>query len=253
MDSINDQEKKWLLEEKYLNIKTDTYKKECLLIDTGTPVAYLIGNIEFLGCKIDLEYRPLIPRAETEFWVDIFIKKNQKKNIKDPLHVLDLFSGSGCIGIAIQKYLNAYVDFGEIDDKNIKQIKKNIFSNIQYENMNIYKSDVFLNIPRKKYNFIVANPPYIDRTKVSQVQVSVLENEDDHALFADQQGLKFVYQLIDEGFRYLKKEGEIWVEFDPWQVNLINIHIKKNQRWDHFYLKDQYNKDRVLILRLRTI
>ncbi|MCI5050820.1 MAG: HemK family protein methyltransferase [Candidatus Pacebacteria bacterium] len=248
MNSINEQEKKWLLDEKYHGNKNDEYYRECNEIDNGMPVAYLIGNIEFLDCHIDLEYRPLIPRAETEYWVNIFIKQNKKKR---NLKILDLFSGSGCIGIAVSKHLNAEVDFAEIDAKNILQINKNKGIN-KITKGNVFQSDVFSNIPEKKYDFILANPPYLDRNKVSQVQDSVLYNEDDHALFADQQGLKFVYELINIGAEYIKDGGEIWIEFDPWQTDLIDEYLIDNNQWNHSYLEDQYKKDRVLILKNLT-
>lgn len=248
MKCINDQEKKWLLNEKYNGIENRQYLDECNLIDSGVPVAYLIGNIEFLGCHIDLKYKPLIPRAETEYWVDIFIKRNKNKN---DLTILDLFSGSGCIGLATAKHLGCMIDFGDIDSKNIKQIKKNAEVNNLISKINIFETDVFSNIPLKKYDFILANPPYIDRIKKIQVQDSVINNEDDHALFADQQGLRFVYQVINEGREYLKPKGEIWIEFDSWQTELIDTYLKNNDDWKHSYLKDQYNKDRVLILKIR--
>lgn len=248
MNSINEQEKKWLLIEKYNGNSCQEYINECTLIDDGMPVAYLIGNIEFLGCSIDLEYRPLIPRAETEYWTDIFIKQNKDK--KD-LEVLDIFSGSGCIGIGVYKHLNAFVDFADIDNKNIKQIQKNLEINFTGKNFNIFRSNMFRGIPIKKYDYILANPPYIDRAKSDQVQGSVINNEDDHALFADQQGLKFVYQLINEGTHYLTPNGEIWIEFDSWQTDLIDEYLKDISMWKHSYLKDQYNKDRVLVLKLK--
>jgi release factor glutamine methyltransferase len=246
MDSIIVQEKKWLRDEKYKGQETPEYLRECSLIEKGVPVAYLIGNIEFLSCTIDLEYQPLIPRSETEFWTDIFIRKNKrKKNLK----ILDVFSGSGCIGIATGKHLQADVDFGDIDPKNIKQIKKNIKINIPGIKSNVYTTNVFLNIPQKKYDYILANPPYIDSNKISQVQNSVQQNEDHHALFAKEMGLEYVYRLIDQGCQYLTDKGEIWIEFDPWQTKLINTYLDKNNKWSHLYLKDQYNKKRVVILK----
>jgi len=246
MQKINEQEKQWLLDEKYAGVTCDEYEKECRLIENGVPVAYLIGNIEFLGCQIDLSNKPLIPRAETEFWVDIFLRTHKLK-ISQEKHILDLFAGSGCIGIAIAYHTGCHIDLGEIDQKNIQQIQKNIeLNNIM--NAHTFETDVFSNIPKKKYQFILANPPYIDRNKSNQVQDSVLENEDDHALFARQQGLEFIFRLIDEGVEYLESQGEIWIEFDSWQVEAIDSYLSQKEQWAHKYIKDQYGKDRVLVL-----
>ena len=215
------------------------------------PVAYLIGNIEFLGCHIDLSVKPLIPRAETEYWMDLFIKQVKEKYLDTELrnlHILDLFAGSGCIGVAAAKHLGAYVDFGELQEQNLNQILQNTSHNKCITHTEIIQSDVFSNIPQKQYDFILANPPYIDHERETDVQSSVLKNEDHVALFADQSGLQYVYQLIDEGSDYLKVGGEIWIEFDPWQTDLINTYLKDNTTWTHTYLRDQYKKDRVLIL-----
>ncbi len=242
MDSISKQEKKWLLNEKYNGKVTREYEKECVLIDQGMPVAYLIGNVPFLGAHIDLEHKPLIPRAETEFWVNEFVQNNQGKK----LEILDLFAGSGCIGIGCLKNIpEASVDFAELDEKNIKQVKKNL--DLNSLSGNIYKSDVFENVSDKKYDFILANPPYIARDRLDTVQDSVISNEDDHALFAQDNGLEFVYKLIDEGSKYLQPDGEVWIEFDPWQTDLIDTYLK-DKNWSHSYMKDQYGKNRVLIL-----
>jgi len=94
----------------------------------------------------------------------------------------------------------------------------------------------------------LANPPYIDREKENDIQTSVLENEDHIALFADDQGLSFIYQLINEAPEYIKKGGELWIEFDPWQTDLINEYLKDNTAWSHTYLQDQFKKYRVIIL-----
>ena len=88
------------------------------------PKEYKRGYTNFAQCKIDLSMRPMIPRKETEFLV-----KKAIKGIKDvgDKRILDIFAGSGCIGIAILKHIkNSRVDFVEIDANLIKQIKINL-------------------------------------------------------------------------------------------------------------------------------
>ena len=118
-------------------------------------------QIKFLGCKIDLSKRPLIPRPETKFWVGQVIK-NYKLKIKNS-KILDIFAGSGCIGLAIEKHIkNAQVYFAD---------------KYQYfEHKNFIKSDIFSKVVGK-YDYIFANPPYVAEKMRHLVQKSVLEQE----------------------------------------------------------------------------
>ena len=86
------------------------------------PEEYKQGFKDFLGVKIDLSKRPLIPREETEYWVSVVLKE-----IKEEAECLDLFAGSGCIGISILKNVkNSFCDFGEKEDLFLEQIKINL-------------------------------------------------------------------------------------------------------------------------------
>jgi methylase of polypeptide subunit release factors len=103
------------------------------------PEEYKRGFKDFLGIKIDLSKRPLIPRPETEYWVQWFIKQDHKEKMK----CLDLFSGSGCVGVAVLKNIqDSICHFGEIDDAFLEQIKINC-SDIDSNRYKIIKTDIF--------------------------------------------------------------------------------------------------------------
>src|SRR5258708_2193070 len=118
------QEINWLLKEKYFNKPTQQFKKDVERLKKGEPLAYVIGFVDFLGCKIDVSQRPLIPRPETEHWVQRAIEelKNGKPfgaaqgKINNKLFILDIFAGSGCIGVSIMRHIeNTHVTFAEKD------------------------------------------------------------------------------------------------------------------------------------------
>lgn len=250
--NLKNQEKQWLLGEKYKGKECPEFFTDVEKLGSGTPLAYLIGNIPFSGLTIDLENKPLIPRPETEYWVDYVLKKFIPEN--QPFNILDIFSGSGCIGLVVaKKRPKTHVLCSEIKKENISQIEKNReLNNIPKEQVTIMQSDEFQNIPPQKFDYIFANPPYISQEKIETVEQSVLEHEDHGALFAKDDGLFFVKKCIDSIPNFLKENGYMFVEFDPWQEEILTSYATtKNISFD--FLKDQYEKTRVVILKNKNL
>lgn len=252
MNRLFEREKNWLLEEKYGGEKCEAFFTDLEKLKANYPLAFLIGFVDFINTKIDLEYKPLIPRPETEFWIYEYIFPKIKKAVgeADRLKILDIFAGSGCIGLSILKnFSNIEVDFGEIKKENILQIKKNIkINNLENKNFQVFQSDIFTKIPKKKYHFILTNPPYIAKEKINteELQNSVLENEDHLALFAEDDGLYFIKKIILKSLQFLEKNGELWIEFDPWQKEKIINFLKKEKIEKFEFFPDQYKKERFL-------
>lgn len=242
--NLFEREKQWLLDEKYNGVETKDFLSDLEKLQSGTPLAYLIGNQPFLGAIIELDSKPLIPRPETEYWVNKIIKEEiQEKN----LEILDIFSGSGCVGVGIlYNTKNTHVDFGELKSEHVEQIRKNLkLNNIDSNRFEIFQSDVFEKIPDKQYDIILANPPYISHERKDTVQDSVINYEDHDALFAENEGLFFVEKLIQESKQFLKPDGKVFVEFDPWQTELIEKLCEQHNISKYSFIKDQYNKPRV--------
>ena len=241
-------ESQWLLNEKYGGKETPEYFADLKRLEAGEPLAYVIGWVDFLGCRIDISLRPLIPRPETEFWVEKVIKSVASKQLPvASLKILDLFAGSGCIGIALLKHLpNARVDFGEKDEKLCAQIRKNLNQNGVAARARVIRTDVFSNI-QDSYNIIVANPPYISPNKKDTVQESVLAHEPHEALFADDDGLFFIKKLLKEAPAHLHPGGVMYIEFGEAQKEQIE-KLTKSEAWETEFWKDQFGKWRVVKL-----
>lgn len=253
----------WLLREKYFNKPTKKFKKDVERLKKGEPVDYIIGFTEFLGCKIDLSKKTLIPRPETEFWVE--------KAIKDIYHefqtfgnrsirVLDIFSGSGCIGIAVLKHIkSAKVVFAEKDphyqkisvgaSKNLlKQIEINLkINNITKNRCKIIKSDVFSKV-EGRFDYILANPPYIPTARKNKVQKSVLKYEPKIALFGGEDGLFYVKKFLAEAKNFLNSDGKIYMELDSIQKKQIEKLLKQYHYKSWKFHKDQYGKWRYVVI-----
>jgi release factor glutamine methyltransferase len=251
----------WLLDEKYDEKLTWCAKRDIAKLKNGHPLAYLIGNQLFINCKIDLKYKPLIPRPETEYWTEKVIEdikkrmahifrqdSNESLSSNKPLKILDMFSGSGCIGVAILKNSkNVSVDFADIKRKNLKQIKRNIYTNKIKSSYKIIKSDIFTKID-SKYDCIVANPPYISYDD-KEVQSSVKKHEPKNALYSKKDGLELIERFLRDARNHLKKDGKTYMEFGYKQKEKIETFLKKFGYIDYTFHKDQYGKWRWLEVR----
>lgn len=211
-----------------------------------SPLQYKKGFIKFLGCRINLSKKPFIPRIETKYWVGEAIRELRIKNRES--RILDMFAGSGCIGIAVLKHIkSSYVDFADDDRKSIEQIKINLKLNkVSLKRYKIYKSDLFRNLKDRTYNIIFANPPYVAEDRVNEVQKSVLEYEPKKALFSGKKGLNHIKRFLKEAKRLLRQGGIIYLEFDPKQKKDIEKILEKNGYKDYKIFKDQFKKYRWL-------
>ncbi|MBI4175159.1 class I SAM-dependent methyltransferase, partial [Candidatus Berkelbacteria bacterium] len=158
--TVTDRDQRWLLRDKYHGrgvSPTDRMIDRARLED-GEPLAYVIGWVPFLGQHIDLSARPLIPRLETEWWVAHVLAQFIAR--EKPLKILDLFAGSGCIGLgAASRLPTAQIHFGEIDRQLLAQIQQNWELNSLTNRHHIIETDVFSAIT-EQYDGIFANPPY---------------------------------------------------------------------------------------------
>jgi release factor glutamine methyltransferase len=205
----------------------------------------MLKTTKFLNCKINLSKKVFQPRIETEFWVGKTINELEIENCK--LKILDIFSGSGCIGIAVLKNTeNTEVDFVDISKKAIKQVKVNLKLNkIRKERYKIYRSNLFQSLKNKQYDVIFANPPYVALNRAREVQKEVLQKEPPAALFAGKDGMFWIEKFLKEVKKYLNKNGVIYLEFDPLQKEKIREILEKG-RVKFQFRKDQFKKYRWL-------
>ena len=239
-----------MLQEKYQSKLTKAAKKDIARLKAGEPVDYLIGFVEFADCRIDLSLKPLIPRPETEHWTQKAIqdiRMSPKRNLST--HCLDVFSGSGCIGIAVLKHIpHVCVDFAENEKKFLQQIHLNLKKNrISKKRFRVFQSNIFSEVSLR-YDYIFANPPYVAKSKKHSVHASVLRHEPREALFAGKDGLLYIRRFLKEAKTHLKPKGSIYLEFDSPQKKEID---KLLQRFDYSswqFHKDQYGKWRFVVV-----
>lgn len=248
-----DKEINWLLREKYNGKITKATKKDIKKLKMGEPLDYVIGFTEFLGCKIDVSKRPLIPRPETEYWTEKVIHEIGNPSAcftrsGQNLRILDIFAGSGCIGIALLKRCkNSKLVFADSENNYVEQIKINCkINDILKNRYKIVNSDIFENI-KGKFDYIFANPPYIPIKRKNKIQKSVLNYEPASALFGGGDGLLYIRKFLADAKNFLKPNGVIYMEFDSLQKKDIEKLLKKFNYKKYEFFKDQYGKYRYLM------
>lgn len=217
-----DKESNWLLADKYNGVETPEFKKDLARIKNGEPLAFVIGWVPFLSTKIWLDSKPLIPRPETEFWVEKTISEIKKRVEVEPLLTLDLCAGSGCIGVAILKHIpNAIVHFAEIVDDHHQTIRKNIReNNIDVNRTKQIGGNLFEHVT-EKYDFILSNPPYINPELSNRVESNVKLHEPELALYGGAGGMEIIERIITEAPKYLNPGGVLYIEHEPEQTEKI--------------------------------
>ena len=251
---VNPKEVDWLLKEKYNGIETPEFLADVERLKKAEPLAYVIGWIPFYGCKIDVSLHPMIPRPETEFWVERAVKELEALG-KPALRLADTFSGSGCIGVALAKHLpNATVELSEFDPRLTEQLRINAEKNGVAERTVCMQADALSGL-QGLYDAIFANPPYIDPAAIPEMDASVINYEPHLSLFAGERGLKYVKLIIDTGAQFLSTGGTFYIECDAhqrqWIEELLLEHarLSKGTPWKHEFWFDQYDQVRFLILR----
>jgi len=240
-----------LAKDKYNFRLTPAFLKDAARLRRGEPLAYVIGWMPFLNCKIDLSYKPLIPRPETEFWTEKFIALIRANGgIRNKrLGCLDLFAGSGCVGVAVLKNLpGIHVDFADNSRSAIKQIRKNLRLNrINPHRAKIIHSNILQNIGMK-YDYILANPPYIPSAR--KLPSSVRAYEPRAALFGKKDGLYFIQRFLKNAHAHLRPRGQIWMEFDAAQKNRLGKLLKSYGYKKYAFHEDQFNRWRFVVIKM---
>ena len=239
-------EKKWLLEEKYGGEKSEDFFTDLERLKAGEPLGYVIGYVPFLDTKIFLDSKPLIPRVETEFWVEKVIESIKGAGPTAP-RLLDLCAGSGAIGVAVAKAIpKSHITFGEVDSTHLPTIAKNLKENdIDCTRYQVFQSDLFANITGQ-FDFILCNPPYINES-LNREDESVKNFEPHLALYGGKDGLELIENIVNESFSFLADDGELWLEHEPEQTKAIHKLASRN-KYAVTTHKDQYGVERYSIL-----
>lgn len=212
----------------------------------GMPIQYITNKQEFMKLDFYVDENVLIPQPDTEILVEKAIEEAKKIG---NVEILDMCTGSGCIGISIAKNIeNAKVTLVDISKNAIEIAKKNALRNKVESQLTFIQSNMFEKV-EKKFDIIVSNPPYIKTDVIPKLDKQV-QNEPHIALDGGKDGLKFYKIIIEEAQKYLKENGKLILEIGYDQKEEVENLIKQSGQYKKIeVIKDLSQNDRVIIVK----
>ena len=187
----------------------------------GLPMQQIIGHEWFYNRKFKVTEDTLIPRPETEEWLEQVLTELPQ----GPLTVVDIGTGTGIIGLTVKLERPA-------DDVTITDISKEALD-VAKENAQVLGAeitaelgDLFEPLVGKKFDAIISNPPYISEAEINVMDQSVVDYEPKSALFADEDGLAIYKRMAESIEKYLKPNGRIYLEIGYQQGDSVSRLFK---------------------------
>ncbi|MDQ8051992.1 MAG: peptide chain release factor N(5)-glutamine methyltransferase [Pedobacter sp.] len=216
-------------------------------LESGQPIQYVLGEAPFYGLNFKVDPSVLIPRPETEELVSWMLQRIEQ-DLGQPLSILDIGTGSGCIAIALKKNLaQAAVYALDVSSTSLNMAKKNASLNeasIEFIEMDILSA---AELPLPSYSCIVSNPPYIKVDEQPDMHHNVLQHEPALALFvSNEDPLIFYRKIADLAIKYLTKGGLLFFEINEY-LGEETVDLLKSKGLKNIELKkDMQGKDRMV-------
>ena len=210
------------------------------------PIAYIVGNREFMGLDFYVQEGVLIPRPDTEILVEEVIELAKDKG---KVNILDIGTGSGAITVSLAKYLeNAKVTSVDISDIALEIGKRNAMENNVADRIDFIKSDLFSALDKNlKFDIIVSNPPYIKREVIETLDKQVKDFEPYNALEGGIDGLDFYRAITTQAKDFLKEGGILAYEVGHDQSEDVSKLMEMDGYTNIYTRKDLQQIDRVVI------
>ncbi|MBQ0756158.1 MAG: 50S ribosomal protein L3 N(5)-glutamine methyltransferase [Amphritea sp.] len=182
------------------------------------PLPYIIGESWYAGMPFYVDERVLIPRSPIQELIEQHFNPWLREGPVE--RILDLCTGSGCIGIVCAyAFEEAEVDLADISADALEVARRNITRHELDERVTAIESDLFSNLTGQRYDLIVSNPPYVDRADLVGMPQEY-QHEPDLALGSGPDGLDITKQILRQADQFLAEDGLLVIEVGNSEVHL---------------------------------
>lgn len=219
-----------------------SYRELVKLRTQHQPLQYIMGEVSFMECELELNPDVLIPRQETEILLDKVFSE-----VKEARRAWDICTGSGALAIGLKKrFPDLLVEASDISLQALQLAKKNALRN--KVEINFLNGDLLSCFKGQKTDLILCNPPYISEEEYLLLEKEVLHYEPKTALVAGKKGFEFYERLAIELPYFLNPQARVCLEIGKDQGNKV-LEIFNSPVWKQKRLeKDWSGHDRFFFL-----
>ncbi|MCF7204110.1 50S ribosomal protein L3 N(5)-glutamine methyltransferase [Pseudomonas oligotrophica] len=200
-------------------------------IEERVPTAYLLGEAWFCGLPFIVDERVLIPRSPIAEYIERHFAPWLPKT---PARILDLCTGSGCIGIACAyEFPDAEVVLADLSFDALEVANRNIEQHELEGRVYTVQSDGFDGLPGQRFDLIVSNPPYVDAEDFAGMPEEY-QHEPELGLACGADGLDLVRRILAEAADHLSEDGVLVVEVGNSQVHVQALYPEVDFTWLEF-------------------
>ena len=221
----------------------EQYRKALEQRAVHVPLQHLLGYQDFMGLRFQVNEHVLIPRQDTEILVE-----EAMRYLHDGMRILDLCTGSGCILLSLLHYSNDCEGTGVDISKEALQVAAQNAQALGIK-ADFLESDLYEKVTGK-FDFLVSNPPYIEREVIPTLMEEVREYDPYIALDGGEDGLDFYRRIIGGAQDYLNRGGQIFLEIGSEQAQAVSELLREAGFKEIDVCKDFAGLDRVVSARL---
>lgn len=200
-------------------------------IDERVPAAYLLGEAWFCGLPFTVDERVLVPRSPLAEQIQ---KQFAPWLAGPPRRILDLCTGSGCIGIACAyQFPDAEVALADLSYDALEVAYLNIQRHGLEDRVYSVHSDGFTGLPGQRFDLILSNPPYVDAEDFADMPAEY-HHEPELGLACGEDGLDLVRRMLAEAADHLTEQGTLVIEVGNSQVHVEALYPEVDFTWLEF-------------------